>query len=407
MKWVLSLQHQRNVDEALSAPADEIVLGCRDFSRLGQLDWGTCVNLAQRLGQGQSILAWDVLMTENQLHRLGAKLQGANLRAFGALRVQDLGALEWARRHCPHANIHLLLEHGGHNLKAIEGWIKRSGKQIKRLVFSPQIPLLRLKQFVALADSMGVESELMVLGPLLLFSTPRRLLSPRTGQQSEDSPLGLMADSLEGPHKNFALVENGWGTFMFHPKDLSLVHALGEFEKVGLTAVRFDLFDPSVQEGPPGRPIGVLATIRRIVENSGHPSLCQEVLWREYPRPLFKGLFEANKTERLFSKLKNQHITDRGPNYIGDVASVAKKCHLAIHVRHPQRPLRPGDRLEYRTPEGHIRHTCVQWLKDSSGAECHQRGPGQIAVLNHTAGVSVKTAAYWRGPEVARPSSKG
>ena len=399
MKWVLSIQHEGDAGEALVSSADEIVLGCRDFSRFGQLDWQTCVSLARRLSQhSKVILAWDVLMTERQLEQLTGKLQSADLGCFSAVRVQDLGALSWLRRHCPQTDIHLLLEHGGHNLKAIRGWVKRVGDQLKRIVFSPQIPLERLVEFIVLGRSLGVETELMVLGPLLLFSSPRRLLDPYSDPEStEDSPLALLADSLESPHKNFELVENGWGTFMFHPKDLGLVYALRKLCEAGLSFARFDLFEFSTSQRH-SRPISLISKIRRAFEDGANSEQLQNLLLQEYPRPFIKGLFGANKSGRLFGKLKNQHIAERGPRFIGSVVEVAKKAHVAIYVRDSGRPLCLGDRLEYRTPEGRIREGKVLWLKDSSGRdlrECHQ---GRLAVVNPVSGISVKTAVYWQSP---------
>ena len=402
MKWVLSVQHAGDAGVALASPCDEIVLGCRDFSRFGQLDWQTCISLARQAKQNskKAIFAWDVLMTERQLDCLSGKLENADTECFSAVRVQDLGALSWPQRHRPQMDIHLLLEHGGHNLKAIRGWAARVGEQLKRIVFSPQIPLERLEGFIALGRSLGVETELMVLGPLLLFSSPRKLLAAYGEEGSaEDSPLTLLGDSLESPHKNFELVENAWGTFMFHPKDLGLVYALRKLCDAGLSAVRFDLFEFSKAQHKCSRPINLISKIRRAFEDGGDCETLQNLLGQEYPRPFIKGLFGANKSGQLFGKLKNQHIAERGPRFVGSVVEVAKKAHVAIYVRDSRRPLRLGDRLEYRTPEGRIREGKVLWLKDSSGrdlSECHQ---GSLAVLNPVSGISVKTAVYWQNPQ--------
>ncbi len=399
MKWVLPIQWEEDAGAVFASVCDEVILGCRDFSRFGQLDWQTCISLARQAKQDskKAIFAWDVLMTERQLEHLSGKLENADMEDFSAIRVQDLGALSWLQRHRPQTEIHLLLEHGGHNLKAIKGWGARVGRQLKRMVFSPQIPLERFKEFIALGRSLEVETELLVLGPLLLFSSPRRLLASHMEEENvEDGPLTLLADSLESPHKNFELVENAWGTFMFHPKDLGLVDTLPELERAGLAAVRFDLFEFSKEQQRRNRPINLISKIRRAFEDGATSEQLENLLRREYPHPFMKGLFGANRSERPFVKLKNQHISERGPRFVGSVVEVAKKAHIAIYVRDSRRPLCLGDRLEYRTPEGRICEGKVLWLKDSSGRdlrECHQ---GEVAVLNPVSGISVKTAVYWQ-----------
>ncbi len=386
MKWVVPIQRWEDREEVFTSPADEVLVGAKSLSRLGRLDLSELPAVAsQLLAQGKkAILVWDILMTEEVMRAVTKLLKTIDLSFFSAIRIQDPGALLWVQQNLSQVDVHLVLENGNHNLEALKGWIELGGAQLKRVVFSPQIPKSKLREFIFLAQSFNVGAELMVLGSLLLFYSPRSLVKRLYDREPECDYLMIKADSEESPHKGFPVVENDWGTFMFHPKDLGLVESIFELRDMGLEAVRFDLFD--------GRPLSVMTQLKMALS----PADIKKVLQREYPYPLIKGFFQVNKSDILFKKLKNQKIAERGESYLGDVVDVEKKSYIAIHIRNPKKDLRLKDILEYRTPEGRVKTSQVVWLKNSDGRERESLSMGQVALLNHTSGISVKTAVYWQ-----------
>ena len=390
MKWVLPLQDWQDRSKALASTTDEIILSTKELSRLGKLELQEAKALAGQEGEGpqRTVLLWDILMTKSQMDMAQQTLECLDLNLFSALRVQDPGAFFWAKKNCPQKDLHLILEHGNHNLKALEGWIEMGGSQLKRVVLSPQIPLQRLKNFIDLAHTLGVETELMVLGPLLLFYSPRSLLKPLYSHAFEEkNELRVRADSEESPHKNFTVIENSRGTFMFHPKDLCLLSSLSQLQDMGLGAVRLDLWGE--------RP---LCLMRKIKQASNQTEI-QSLIQKDYPQECIHGFFQANKSQVLFKNLKNQKIARRNEDYLGDVVDVEKKSYLAVHLKNPQRKLYVNDILQYRTPEGKVLTTTVKELKNSAGKKCDSLGRDEIAILKPLKSISPKTAVYWISPK--------
>ena len=89
---------------------------------------------------------------------------------------QDPGAAEWLKTP-PLSNSHSF--HCGdenHNLKAIQGWVSYFGSQLRRLILSTEIPGSLLIHYCE--QFLRVPCEILGVGRILLFYTPRRSSTP-------------------------------------------------------------------------------------------------------------------------------------------------------------------------------------------------------------------------------------
>ena len=93
---------------------------------------------------------------------------------FSAIRVQDIGAAEWVRNELPEIPIHFIAETGNHNLTGLLRWHKYFGQQLQRFVLSSELPISTL---IIYCRSLTVPCEILAVGKILLFYTPRKLLS--------------------------------------------------------------------------------------------------------------------------------------------------------------------------------------------------------------------------------------
>ena len=80
----------------------EVILAHKRLSRLGKLETEPLLELAEQAHKRslRVCLQWDLLATENDFRRmLQEVLEQIPLSSFDAIRVQDIGALEWLRQH--------------------------------------------------------------------------------------------------------------------------------------------------------------------------------------------------------------------------------------------------------------------------------------------------------------------
>jgi hypothetical protein len=192
-------------------------------------------------------------------------------------RVCDLGlakALNDVKR-----PFQLSLESGHANSHALKAWLSQLN-QVERVVLNHQIPKRNL---FPILDALTVPAELLILGPLAMYYTPRRLLS---WSQHKVEDAKIQADDM-GPGE-YDLVESEAGTVMRYNKWLSLLPYLNELSDAGLAYGRLDLRFLDAE--------GV-QMINKALGDSAYP------LKTEFPIPLLHGFYGDNRSDSVFSKL--------------------------------------------------------------------------------------------------------
>ena len=253
----------------------------------------------------------------------------------------------------------------------------------------------RINQFSSIISEyikeLDVPVEILVAGRILLFYTPRNLISPYILDHDDDktkaaleSSYELEGSSEESPHKGFPLLENLHGTFMFNTKDQFLLDHCSELLEMGLGTARVDfrhIEDTSFLTK-------AVNAIKSPLPTTIHP------LKDDYPNTIIRGFFHVNKSDVLFKKLKNQRTLRSDENYIGDVLDVKKKKHLGIMIKSKDISLNVGESLTLRTPDGKVKDLVVTELRNSSGENINTASMNSIAFINHISGISVKTRVY-------------
>ena len=332
------LVHGTTAQELLELKAlgvGEVIIGLRDFSRMGKLSQGEGIKLARearKLGM-RALFQWDLLMTEDIFVRKARQIAPLLVNGdFDALRVQDGGALQWALEET-HLPLHWIVEAGNHNQKALEGWSRLMGERLQRLVLSTQIPKDQLKVYGA---KLHCPLEILGLGPILLFYTPRSLLEA-FGESSQDD-LSVLATSDESAHKDFPVLSNVHGTFLFHQKHHWLLECIGELEERGITHLRLEVDSLDWCK----RALGLLQQ-----RDDG----AMEAFRADYPHPLIRGFFSRNKSSVLFPKLKNEKLEKWRKRAIGEVIGVDKDGLMAVELRGGS-VMKEGEEYRIHTPEG-------------------------------------------------------
>ena len=351
------------------------IVSCRElgrFSKTSKEDVGELLNACRELRPDCSVFfEWDVLQTEADFNSKLEILSSFDLSKFDAIRVCDMGAFNWVLENTSH-KIHLLLENGHHNLKGIKAWENLAGDRLERIILGLELPQELVKKYT---NELKTPTEIQVLGHLLLFYSPRSLVKS-TLEFDERSKKELWyeanANSEETPHKGFQLVENSHGSFMFHPRKHSLLDVLSEVRECGIKFFRLDL---------------------RLFPESLSDSCFQKGTFEEFQKAhsFIRGYFKANKSDRIFVKLKNYRLVKKDDLFLGTIVDVKKDQYMALKVEGKNKSLKIGQKIQLKTPDGKEKYMPVRSIKDISLKDISQVNQEKIILIPHMSGISVKT----------------
>jgi U32 family peptidase len=382
MKLVTYAQSLHDLNLIKEQGLGEVILGHRDFNRFGKLDDSDFFTIAKRAGELglRVIFEWDILMTQGQFKILSAKIKNY-LDPCDVLRVQDPGALEWGLRETQ-LPLQFIAENGNHNLLGLQSWIDYAQGRMERIILSIELSKTVLEDYLR---KLTIPCELLGFGRILLFYTPRGLLSPLAPEKfSQNEELAVLGESEESPHKGFPIVENRHGTFMFHIKEFCVLDFAQELEGFGLHSLRVDLRWEGMTH---------LKTISDLVKNFTHEAFSS--FKSSYPQDLMRGFYLVNKTDVLFPKLKNHRLQQREGDYLGEVLEAEKSSHLAVMVKNAA-GLKLGQHLRVVHPTGKELHIEVKWLKNLAMEDVDHIVAHRLALIPFAHGVWVKSHLFLR-----------
>ena len=362
----------------------EVILEHKELSRFGKMDSKSLNHLIDKLIEKKLkvSLEWDVLMSETEFEEKCTFLNSLNLKKIDYIRVQDPGAIEFIKVNTTN-DIVLILETGNHNLLGIQTWINYLEGRVKRVSLSVELDKKTLKEY---SKELPVPIEFLGLGQILIFYTPRNLLSALLPEEDERKKKRILSDefliasgeSEESPHKGFPLIENKHGTFMFHIKRLFLLDTFKELEEAGIDFLRLDTrFDKE----------SYTKELKAIFENKDG-SIFKSI----YPYDVIKGYFNINKTDVLFKKLKNYRLQRKDNSYIGEVLETNKAEYMAILIK--KNSVKLGDELRFITPEGKELTCSVHSLKNSVGIDIKEAVVDDLFLMNYFGSVWPKSQVY-------------
>ena len=380
MRLVACLQDECLFPILQKAGIEDVILAPKELARLGKHSWKETNRLALfgKKRNFRPILLWDTLMRQKDFKKSVDCLKSLSLKNFYAIRLQDPGAFYFIKKNFPRLKIQLILERGNHNMDSLQSWCKVGGENLDRLILPLEFDRNIL---VRLLKNLSVSVELLGLGRILLYHSPRKLLSDEF-QEHNDGFLQVMGSSEETPHKGFSFLENQHGTFMFYPKDYCLLEHLEELKQMGVEFLRLDISAKNHHQ---------YFCIADLLQNFSEQSVL--LIKKKYEKEVVGGFFRANRSDSLFLKLKNPHIRPSA-NFLGEVVEVKKENYLALLLKNKRHFLKKGDTLLFKTPDGKKKQVIASGLKDSSGREISQAFAEDLVLMAPIGGISVKTAVF-------------
>ena len=396
MKLIAPLTKKTSLEILKAEGVQEVILSAKEISRLGEFEFNELEALArkaQELGL-TPFLEWDILQTQTDFAQTTKLLSTIDLSLFAAVRVQDMGAYFYLLKNSS-VPIHLILETAYHNFPAIQEVASFGGERVHRVVLSLELPEEILHSYLTQLKNLHYETEFLGLGPILLFYTPRKLLSVQYYDHEDgevipvhQKPKELYADakSEESPHTGFPVVENHHGTFMFNTKDHFVLEAVEKFQQLGLTALRV--------ETRLGLKTEVFKLIKNLMENPILATEFIEELKTLNPRKVIRGFYNANRTDRLFPKLKNQRLLRHDENFLGEVVDSEKGSHIGVVLKSKKATIAPGDFIKFVTPDGREKRVQISTMTNSKLDPLKSAEAGDLIFLPWVGAISRKTMVY-------------
>ncbi|NEP79505.1 MAG: hypothetical protein F6K39_15820 [Okeania sp. SIO3B3] len=283
---------------AKASKLQEVLLEPTLLARQGKLSQEELLLLASTAVEFglRPILVWDILMPEQVMNRICEQLTNWDLSKFEAIRVCDPGAAWWLKTHYPTIALQFVVETGNHNLEALRGWCEIFSDSLERLILSIELPEQKLIEY---CQTLPIGCEVLGVGQILLFYSPRSLLSPHLLDSDSKQKVRLQTtvSSEDSNNRPFPTLETVHGTFMFLDKDQFILDKLNSLQEAGLHTVCLDL-----------RHLGKDADVAIDVEQ-----ICSQILTdpislrKNWPRPTRSPFFNANRTTSIFSRMKSKH----------------------------------------------------------------------------------------------------
>jgi hypothetical protein len=373
----------------------------QELSRWGKKSWTELLPIVSYLqSQNQKIvLVWDQLLSEKEFGEKCRFFQRLIIPWIGhgiqSLRAKDAGVLWWLFENTHHVPLEFMADAGHMNLDALMTWRERLGDRLQLCAVSPELPLKKILEWQKNCGK-NLALEILGLGPLLLFHSPRHLITAVEDEVSEGEMLlsrwrEVEAHSEESPHKGFRFLENTQGTFMFHPKDLNI-----------LDEIREDIF-----MGPENEMRYALLPVHVRLELN-HISLSQEQLQRvcdflktpldalalerlseTWPHEVMRGYVKTNKSTVLFKKLRNQHLKKKDAFHEIEILDTNRESWLALRVRSGR--FEKGLEYTLTNPQGESKMLTPQWIKNIHFEAVEKLEEGELGFIAWASQAPVKS----------------
>ena len=281
-----------------AANLKEVLLQPTLLARQGQLSKQQTHSLASTATKYglDPVLLWDILMPEQTMKNICQQLSLWELSKFPTVRVCDPGAAWWLKTHHPNIALQLIVETGNHNLEALQGWCDIFSDSLERLILSIELPEKKLIEY---CQKLPVACEILGVGQILLFYSPRSLLSPHLLDPDSEKklPLQTTVSSEDSNNRPFSTLETAHGTFMFLDKDQFILDKLEGLEQNGLHTVCLDL-----------RHLGQNGDVAVDIDKICTQILTDPVsLRKNWGKPTQSTFFKGNRTTSMFSRMKSKH----------------------------------------------------------------------------------------------------
>ncbi len=309
MIYTASVDSREHIEWASELGIREVVVSIKEFSREGGLAWESALELANecRLKEIEPVLLVDRLIEERDFDRI---IQTLEIADDYKLRVQDIGLANWL--HERKRKFQLLLDVGNANTKGILRWKGYFCDSVERFVLNNEIPEEHL---LPILSDLGGESELLGLGPVMIYYSPRKLFAYQGIEKKEENVV-----SDETGQKTFRCKETDSGFVMYYSKELCLLPYCDELNIANLGAMRLDF-----RTWDNERFKSVKAYLNKAINYDDFK--------KAWPESLLHGYYKTNKSDSVFEHLPKRKKL-KGERIVAEVLDQSPYTYLLKAVSH-------------------------------------------------------------------------
>lgn len=321
--WVNTYVHSAaQIDEcAASEQVKEVLLEPQALCRRGFLSMIQVLALsiyAHTKGL-QTVLVWDIMMTESAMDNALQLLATINLDFFDAIRVTDPGALQWLLERGVKKQIHINCENANNNLMSIQNWCEYvkslRGRYPERVLLSLELTETKICDY---CRKLAVPCEYLGAGHIEIFQSMRPLLSRTFCSEGGEERIEAVVSSYEMGDRPLVCLETAYGTLLYLDKDQFVLDKLQGLIEAGLHTLRIDLRDHSWKPGIAFYAQGVCQ------------GFANDIPW---PRKTAAPFFAANKSTDQFEYLKRNRAKRKKEKVVAEVIAAEKDRFVVFDLK--------------------------------------------------------------------------
>ncbi|NMC62785.1 MAG: hypothetical protein GYA55_06410 [SAR324 cluster bacterium] len=254
-------------------------------------------------------------MNETVMRDCCALVESLNKDLFDAIRISDLGALEWLLEKKWQIKLHISCETGSNNIGSIKSLcdhVKKKRKEFpERVLLSLELPEIKICEY---AQALPSPCEYLGAGGIEIFYSARRLLSSSYTLREGDNYIEAIVSSPEASDRPLRCIETIHGTLLYLDKDQFVLDRTHNLETARLHSLRIDMRDH------PWEP-----SIDFYIDGIFH-GFEDRIPW---PRGYCAPFFESNETTKEFNKLKASRIYLSKGEVVAEVIASEKEKFVA------------------------------------------------------------------------------
>lgn len=397
-KWTVYIQDEKDLKIYLKYPISKILIEEPRFSLRCERKYSLTTDfsymekmyeIAKSMNPDIKVLFnYDLLLHPSDFKYCDRFIHFLSKIPYTGIRVQDYGLALFISENYPEMELEISTFTGNYNYKAMD-FFKENFPSMSCYVYPNDVDYKTLR---FLEEKSKTKNELFFHGPLLLFYSRRRLIKE---SDYSDKLIGknkyyeVYLKEKKRPKEFFRFIDNHHGSFLFYPKEISLIEYLSDFMSLNLSYGLIDLR---------GKEIDFIYRF-----NDAFFDIIKNDLYREEDRSLFQkkileiqSLYNGNLTEGFFLKNKTDitktNINNENKILLGKIISVVKDRVMAIRVIN--RFSKDQDNLVIQIPSSKKIKYYLKFIKDIEQNSIDQAIEEDIVLVNTVKGVVPQSLLY-------------
>ncbi|MDO4533635.1 MAG: DUF3656 domain-containing protein [Coriobacteriia bacterium] len=343
---------------AVRAGADAVYLGAQEFNARRGAGNFTLDGLQDachyaHLRGVRIYLTVNTVVLDSEMPAALELVRQAYRRGVDAFIVQDLGLARELSRTLPEAELHVSTQMNIHN---VAGLVAASKLGAKRVTLARELALPELAELCAVARELNMDIEVFGHGALCICYSGQCLMSSLVGGRSANR--GRCAQACRLPYElhNKAVRKplNAPGEHLLSPKDLCTIDLIPQLIDAGVASLKIEGRMKS-----PEYVSAVVGVYRKLLDRVQQGTGREDATHEE--RRILSEAFSRGFTEAyLVGETGNDMMSYQRPNNRGVLVGRVDSARDGVVSVQVERPVQPGDVLEFWTARGHFAYTLVQ-----------------------------------------------